>query len=66
MKRTILVAEDEASIREFVVINLKNNDYEVIQAGDGLEAWELYQQNASFSLVLSYNLKICSKSISNI
>ena len=45
MKRTILVAEDEASIREFVVINLMNNDYEVLQAGDGLEAWELYQQN---------------------
>jgi len=45
MKRTILVAEDEASIREFVVINLENNDYEVIQAGDGMEAWELYQQN---------------------
>jgi len=45
MKRTILVAEDEASIREFVVINLENNDYEVLQAGDGMEAWEIYQQN---------------------
>ena len=45
MKRRILVAEDEASIREFVVINLAHNDYEVMQAGDGLEAWELYQTN---------------------
>jgi len=45
MRRRILVAEDEASIREFVVINLMHNDYEVTQAGDGLEAWELYQLN---------------------
>jgi len=45
MRRRILVAEDEASIREFVVINLMHNDYEVTQAGDGLEAWELYQMN---------------------
>ena len=45
MRRRILVAEDEASIREFVVINLAHNDYEVMQAGDGLEAWELYQMH---------------------
>ncbi|MDR3313195.1 MAG: response regulator transcription factor [Oscillospiraceae bacterium] len=42
MKRRILVADDEASIREFVVINLEHSNYEVVQAADGLEAWEAY------------------------
>lgn len=37
MKR-VLVAEDEASIREFVVINLKRSGYEVLEACDGQEA----------------------------
>ena len=37
MKR-ILVCEDEASIREFVVINLKRSGYEVVEAGSGEEA----------------------------
>jgi len=41
-KRRILVAEDEASIREFVVINLEHSNYEVEQADNGLEAWEAY------------------------
>ena len=34
MKR-VLVAEDEASIREFVIINLKRSGYEVLEACDG-------------------------------
>jgi len=37
MKR-ILIAEDEASIREFVVINLERAGYEVVQASDGEQA----------------------------
>ena len=41
MKR-ILVCEDETSIREFVVINLKRGGYEVIEAGSGEEALEKY------------------------
>ncbi|MDR0530846.1 MAG: response regulator transcription factor [Oscillospiraceae bacterium] len=45
MKRKILVAEDEASIREFVVINLEHSNYDVVQAGDGQEAWETYKAN---------------------
>jgi len=42
MKRRILVAEDEASIREFVVINLEHQNFEVEQTTNGLEAWEAY------------------------
>ena len=41
MKR-VLVCEDEASIREFVVINLKRSGYEVIEAGSGEEALQKY------------------------
>lgn len=42
MKR-VLVAEDEASIREFVVINLKRNGYDVVEASDGAQAIEKYK-----------------------
>ncbi|MBO5858482.1 MAG: response regulator transcription factor [Clostridia bacterium] len=41
MKR-VLIAEDEAAIREFVVINLRRGGYEVIEASDGAQALELY------------------------
>lgn len=43
-KIKILVAEDEAAIREFIVINLIRAGYEVIEAADGQEAYEKYQQ----------------------
>lgn len=41
MKR-VLIAEDEAAIREFIVINLKRGGYEVVEAEDGAQALELY------------------------
>lgn len=43
MKR-ILVCEDEVSIREFVVINLRRNGYDVIEAGSGEEAIDGYDK----------------------
>lgn len=43
MKR-ILVCEDETSIREFVVINLKRSGYDVIEAGSGEEALAKYDE----------------------
>ena len=43
MKR-ILVCEDEASIRDFVVINLKRPGYEVVEAGSGEEALQKFQE----------------------
>ena len=39
----ILVAEDEETIREFIVINLKRAGYEVVEAFDGLDAYEKYK-----------------------
>jgi len=41
MKR-VLIAEDEAAIREFVVINLRRGGYEVLEAEDGAMALDLY------------------------
>ncbi len=41
MKR-ILIAEDEKSIREFIVINLKRSGFEVIEAENGADALKLY------------------------
>lgn len=43
MKR-ILIAEDEASIRDFVVINLKRSGYDVIEASNGEEAIEKFNE----------------------
>ena len=42
MKR-VLIAEDEAAIREFIVINLKRGGYEVVEAEDGAMALDLYE-----------------------
>ena len=36
----ILIVEDEANIRELVSYNLRNNDYKVIEAEDGLQGLE--------------------------
>lgn len=41
----VLVAEDEAAIREFIVINLKRSGYQVTQAENGLQALELYKNS---------------------
>ena len=42
-KVKVLVAEDEAAIREFIVINLIRAGYDVVEAFDGQDAYEKYQ-----------------------
>lgn len=42
--KCVLIAEDEASIRDFVVINLKRSGYEVIEAENGEEAIEKFNK----------------------
>lgn len=52
MKR-ILVCEDEASIREFVVINLNRSGYEVLEAGSGEEALAVFdRENGNIDIAL--------------
>ena len=50
--KKILVLEDEANIRSFVVINLKRAGYETIEAGTGEEALKLLQQNPDIKVAL--------------
>ncbi len=45
--KTILVAEDEQAIREFVVINLKRAGYETLEASSGDEALRLYERQGA-------------------
>lgn len=52
MKR-ILVAEDEQTIREFVVINLERAGYETFEASSGEEALALYEkENGNFDMAV--------------
>lgn len=46
MPKTILVVEDEQAIREFVIINLKRSGYQVMEAGTGEDALEIYHAHA--------------------
>ena len=50
--RKVLVMEDEANIRSFVVINLKRAGYETIEAGDGEEALEQIRKNPDIKVAL--------------
>lgn len=45
--KKVLVAEDEESIREFIVINLTRSGYEVDQAKNGAVALEKFSKNES-------------------
>lgn len=50
--KKILVVEDEAAIREFVVINLKRAGYETVEAETGEEAIDIFFNNDDFQVVL--------------
>lgn len=45
--KCVLIAEDEDSIRDFVVINLKRSGYEVFEASNGEEAIKLFDEHSS-------------------
>ena len=50
--KKILVLEDEANIRSFVVINLRRSGYEPIEAETGTEALEKWRVNPDICLAL--------------
>jgi DNA-binding response OmpR family regulator len=50
--KKVLVLEDEASIRSFVVINLKRSGYDPIEAGTGAEALEQMAKNPDIKVAL--------------
>ena len=50
--KKVLILEDEASIRSFVVINLKRAGYDVVEAGTGEEALELLKSNPDVGVAI--------------
>ncbi len=50
--RKVLVLEDEANIRSFVVINLKRAGYETLEAENGEEALEQIRRNPDIKVAL--------------
>lgn len=51
MKR-VLVVEDEASIREFVIINLQRAGYQTVEASSGEEALQKLSEDSAFQVIL--------------
>lgn len=49
--RTVVIADDESSMRLLVHATIESDDYAVLEASDGVEAWSLIQKNKP-SLVL--------------
>lgn len=52
MKRKVLVLEDEASIRSFVVINLERVGYDVVEAETGEEALAILKDQKDVGIAL--------------
>ena len=52
MAKKVLVLEDEANIRSFIVINLKRAGYETVEAGTGQEALDQLHRNPDVNVAL--------------
>ena len=50
-RRTVIIADDEPSVRLLVQATIGTDDYNVLEATDGNEAWSLIQEHRP-SLVL--------------
>jgi CheY-like chemotaxis protein len=42
--RTVLIADDESSIRLLVHATIESDDYTVVEAADGAQAWSLTKE----------------------
>lgn len=51
MATKILIVEDEEAIRGFIKVNLKRNNFEVLEAGSGEEALSLIGENVDIVLL---------------
>jgi len=61
MKKTILVVDDFASIRDFVCETLQRKGYETLGAANGNQAFELLCEKPDVNLVLTdYNMPDCT------
>jgi CheY-like chemotaxis protein len=61
MKKTILVVDDFASIRDFVCETLQRKGYDTLGASNGNEAFTLLSSHEHINLVLTdYNMPECT------
>jgi len=61
MKKTILVVDDFASIRDFVCETLQRRGYETLGASNGTHAYQLLAGTPDVNLVLTdYNMPDCT------
>src|SRR6186713_3259706 len=61
MKKTILVVDDFASIRDFVCETLHRKGYETVGAANGNQAYEVLKATQGVDLVLTdYNMPDCT------
>jgi len=44
LQRTVLIADDESSIRLLVHATIESDDYTVVEASDGAQAWALAKE----------------------
>ena len=51
-KGTILVVDDESRMRKLVKDFLKREDYTVLEAGDGMEAMDIFYANKEIDLMI--------------
>ena len=51
-KGTILVVDDESRMRKLVKDFLKREDYTVLEAGDGMEAMDIFYANKDIDLMI--------------
>lgn len=52
MKKTILVVDDELRMRKLIKDFLKQKEYEIIEAGDGEEALNIYNNKNNIDLII--------------
>jgi two-component system response regulator VicR len=63
-KKTILVVDDEKSIRDLLVFNLQNEGYNTLEAGDGLQAVDIALKESPDLILLDVMLpKLDGKSV---
>lgn len=56
MPVTILVADDQRAIRAILRFNLEQAGFEVLEAADGIEAWQTLHESAVDLLITDMNM----------
>ncbi|HAC44599.1 MAG TPA: hypothetical protein DCF65_00890 [Chloroflexi bacterium] len=54
--RTVVIADDESSMRLLVHATIESDDYRVVEAADGAEAWAMVQQHKPALVLLDVQM----------